>query len=231
LGAKVCYGILLQYHGKGGRCCPTLESVGNRLGVSSRQASSYINELVRAGYIRKTSGGKRRSNHYTFLWHASFAAQDAKDSSGQSGRILPPEENQEIDKKEDLDSLPTHRKASAASPELNVASSTVGRRLLAALVEGMVGREPSHSALGQIVAATPSKTEAEAIEAVHDAFSRGYRVGRKGGPRSMSWFVSVTQNYWADRMRRALPPAAAYTAMEPPEMDRMTAAIELPDAV
>lgn len=65
---------------------------------------------------------------------------------------------------------------------------------------------------------------------IQEAVLKGYGAESKHGPRSVSWFVSVVRNYWADRERRVLPPAAANNGMDSVEFDSMTAAIELPDA-
>jgi len=42
-------------------------------------------------------------------------------------------------------------------------------------------------------------------------YGRFWVATEEDGPRSVSWFVSVVQNHWADKERRALPPVAAGT--------------------
>jgi hypothetical protein len=228
MGAKVCYGLLARFAGKNGDCFPTMQTIGRRIGVSDRQARSYIGELVCGGYIRRTRRGNHTPNRYAFLWHASFVATDGKEAAEQNGRILPPEENQAREKHIDLDCLATHRGMRDPSPEPILGYSTKGWKTLSDLVEGLIGTKLSRSSLGRIVAATPGITGDEALEAIQEAIIRGYGAG-KHGPRSVSWFVSVVRNYWADRERRALPPPAG-TSMASADFDSMTAALELPDA-
>src|SRR5260370_38573562 len=50
-GAKLCYIRLLGFAGKDARCYPSLEKLGQGLGVSDRQARDYVKELERAGLI------------------------------------------------------------------------------------------------------------------------------------------------------------------------------------
>jgi len=228
LGAKVCYGVLARFAGKDGKCFPSLQAIGKRIGVSDRQVRSYVAELVRAGYLVKVRRGTRKSNRYIFIWHPSFDGAERKDSSGESGRILPTEENQ-LTEELDLDYLPTQRKRRDAPSEVTARCPSNGRKSLSDLVEGLVGRKPSDSALGRIVGATPGKTESEAIEAVQDAVLRGYGAGSRHGARCMTWFVSVARNYWTWRERYSLPPAASARGAQSQEFARMTEAIELPD--
>jgi hypothetical protein len=106
-----------------------------------------------------------------------------------------------------------------------------GWKGLSDLVEKLLEKKLTQSGLGRIVCATPGQSGLEAVEAIREAICRGYGAESKDPPRSVSWCVSVVRNYWADRERRRLPPAAPSTGMESAEFNRMTAAIELPDAV
>jgi hypothetical protein len=164
LGAKVCYGLLTRFAGENGQCFPTMRTIGRRIGVSDRQARSYVAELVREGYIRRLRGGNRRSNHYAFLWHASFDTADGKDSSGQTGRIFPPEES-ELREHTDLGCLATHRRTRDAPPEPMIGCLPADWKSLSDLVGGLIENRPTRSRLGRIVAATPGNTAAEAVEA------------------------------------------------------------------
>ncbi len=228
LGAKVCYGVLARFAGERGKCFPTMQTIGARIGVSDRQAKSYIAELAREGYIRRARGGSGRPNRYHFLWHPSFDATDGKLPSRMTGTILPTEETVPRENP-DLDLAP-HRKDGDAPPESISGPSPDGWKPLSDLVEGLIERRPCRSSLGRIVAATPGKAGAEAVEAIQEAVQRGYGAESERGPRSVSWFVSVVRNYWADRQRRALPPAATNDGMDAAEFNRMVAAIEMPGA-
>jgi hypothetical protein len=45
LGAKLCYGKLMQYSGRNGRCFPKQQTLAKDLGVSVPSISNYVNEL------------------------------------------------------------------------------------------------------------------------------------------------------------------------------------------
>jgi hypothetical protein len=229
LGAKVCYGVLARFAGEGGECFPTMQTIGARIGVSSRQAITYVAELRHSGYIERARGGSGHPNRYFFLWHPSFDAADRKDSSVVIGRILHTEESH-LREEADLDCLATHRKNRDAPPEPAAGRAPDGLKTLADLVRGLLETEPSQSGLGRIISATPGGTEAEAVEAIQEAVRRGYGAQSKHAPRSVSWFTSTVRNYWADRQRRALPPTAERIGMGTAEFEQMTDAIELPDA-
>ena len=69
-GAKLCYGKLAEYAGKKDHCWPKLKTLGLALGVSSRQATTYLVELRKWELIsvksRVTSG---QSSIYAFHQH------------------------------------------------------------------------------------------------------------------------------------------------------------------
>jgi hypothetical protein len=67
-GAKLCYGRLMQYAGKNGRCFPSHATLGRELGVKPRQVANYVAELRVAGLIvPRVSPGK--STEYGFARH------------------------------------------------------------------------------------------------------------------------------------------------------------------
>jgi hypothetical protein len=228
-GAKLCWGVLARFAGKDGRCFPTMQTIGRQIGVSERQAKSYIAELTRERYIVRTRGGSRRSNQYSFLWHSTFEVADGQDASQQTGKILPTEESHTKEELHDLDYLPMNRKMRDSRPASTFTDLDQEWKGISDLVEGLLEETPTQSCLGRIVSATPNKTDAEAVEAVQEAILRGYGKNGKKGPRSGSWFVSVVRNYWEDRERRAMPPPAS-NGGERADFNRMVAAIELPDA-
>jgi hypothetical protein len=66
-GAKMCYGALSLFAGEDGQAWPSMETLGVELGVSRRQAVSYVKELKEQNFIKTVATGK--SNKYIFLWH------------------------------------------------------------------------------------------------------------------------------------------------------------------
>jgi hypothetical protein len=222
-GAKLAYGVLARFAGRDGVCRPSARTIAERLGVSDRQVKSYVSELVRAGYIERERGDRRGPNNYYFLWRSEFAGfeLEGKGSSLREGKNSSPKENHRRENY-DLDYLPTHRKQRDAQAD---PMATDWQRL-SALVERLLGRRPTKASLGRIISATPTRMEAEAIQAIEAAERSGYDAKHRHGPRSASWFVSVAQNYWDDRVRRAPPPPAATTILEPGAFDRMNAAFD-----
>jgi hypothetical protein len=222
-GAKLAYGVLARFAGRDGVCRPSARTIAERLGVSDRQVKSYVSELVRAGYIERERGDRRGPNNYYFLWRSEFAGfeLEGKDSSPREGKYSSREENHRRENY-DLEYLPTHRKQRDAEAD---PMATDWQRL-SSLVARLLGRKPTTASLGRIVSASPTKTGAEAVEAIEAAERSGYNAEHKHGPRSASWFVSVVQNYWDDRVRRALPPPAAVPILEPGAFDRTTGALD-----
>jgi hypothetical protein len=72
-GAKLCYVRLMGFAGRDARCYPSLETLGNALGVSERQTRDYVKELERAKLIAIEQRGLRRTNIYLFLWTEELA--------------------------------------------------------------------------------------------------------------------------------------------------------------
>jgi len=221
-GAKLTYGILCRFAGKDGACYPTSRTIAQHLGVSERHVKRYLAELVNRGYIERERGDRRGPNNYYFLWRPEFAGFELEGTnpSPREGKYSSPKENHL--RETDLDYLPTHRQQRDAQAD---PMATDWQRL-SALVARLLGRRPTKASLGRIISATPTRMEAEAIQAIEAAERSGYDASHKHGPRSASWFVSVVQNYWDDRLRRALPPPAAVPILEPGAFDRMTGAFD-----
>jgi len=222
-GAKLTYGILCRFAGKDGACYPTSRTIAQHLGVSERHVKRYLAELVNRGYIERERGDRRGPNNYYFLWRPEFAGFELEGTnpSPHEGTDLSPKENH-IRENIDLDYLLTHRKKRDAQAD----HGATDWPRLSSLVERLLGRKPTKASLGQIISATPTKTEAEAVEAIEAAERSGYNADHQHGPRSASWFISVAQNYWADKLRRALPPPAATPILEPGAFDRMAGAFD-----
>ena len=64
--ARYLYCVLRQYCWAKETCIPSQTTLGKDLGLSSRQVSEYINELIREGLISKTRRGYT-SNSYTVV--------------------------------------------------------------------------------------------------------------------------------------------------------------------
>jgi hypothetical protein len=182
----------------------------------NRQYSAADNRKNSAGENRKNTAGHNRQN-------SAAGKEQIKRTSERSRDYGPVPNDYRPARSQDLDYLLTHRQKRDARAD----ESATDWPRLAALVEELLGQKPTKNGLSKIISATPTKTETEALEAIEDAKRRGYDASHKNGPHSMSWFVSVVQNYWADKLRRALPPRAAVPAPDPEVFDRMTAAIDL----
>jgi len=85
-GAKITFGVLSQFAGKNGVCCPRQEKIAERMGVSRRQVIRYIEELKKEKLILVSRQGLRKPNYYKFLWRKEWtdtANQEVTDLSPQ----------------------------------------------------------------------------------------------------------------------------------------------------
>jgi hypothetical protein len=233
--AKLLYGRLALFARKSGRCNPSHKTLGRETGVSPRHVRNLLAELQRCGLVtwKRTGGSALYAVGPADMFHArkrnSSAARERNSNSAQSGTPVPITRglSVEVDRKEettDSDYLPTNRKKHDSPAD--VRSVPDGWKDLSDLIGGLLGRTPSLSRFGRIVSATPGKADAEAVEGIEDAVRRGYGANSKHRPHTISWFVSVVQNYWADRERRALPPAAPDTGVDSAEFRQMTEAFD-----
>jgi hypothetical protein len=78
--------VLLRHCRNTGVCFPGQETLGKTLGLSVRQVSDYVNELIEKGYIVKTRTGFNTSNTYTVIRHFK---EDTKSSSGHTRNTVP----------------------------------------------------------------------------------------------------------------------------------------------
>ena len=94
--AKLLYGRLLRYMGKGGQCNPKLATLAAQLGCCVRTVNNCIAELRREGLISTV----RRMAHleFRFHWHAAIQPEDIKNLESlrkrlaESGYTLTPED-------------------------------------------------------------------------------------------------------------------------------------------
>lgn len=124
-GAKLCWARLAQFAGKDGECYPKQETLAAELGVSERQARSYVRELEEFALLEATQHGLGTSNSYAFLDHAwihegqpsapaadppdrqSASGQDRKNASGQDRQFASVPTREEIQNTEKF----THTRA------------------------------------------------------------------------------------------------------------------------
>lgn len=72
LGAKLCFGKLMQYAGRDGQCFPKQQTLADDLGVSVPSISNYVNELELVKLIMRKDG------YYLFLKHPLNQLQDSE---------------------------------------------------------------------------------------------------------------------------------------------------------
>lgn len=80
LGAKICYGRLMQFAGKRGVCWPKQQTLATEIGVSLRSVADYIKELYDNNLITseqlKNPGAPKK---YYFLMHEWMEFKDGAD--------------------------------------------------------------------------------------------------------------------------------------------------------
>lgn len=222
-GAKLAYGLLCRFGGRDGRAFPTIKTLSNRLSVCETQVKTYLAELRRKGYIEQERGGNGEPSRYYFLWRTEFKAcewPDRRNSAPQTDGI-PPTEGIQLSNY-DLDYLPADCEMRNPRSGGNILGVAPSWPMLAELASKLLGRRLSNSSIGRIISATPAKLETEAIEAIEDAERRGYGAESRRGPNSASWFVSVVQAYWQDRLQRSLPPKGKLIEMKRADFDSMS---------
>jgi hypothetical protein len=104
VGAKLAWGRLARYAGADGRCYPTMETLGEEIGVGERQAQNYAAELERNQLIRRVTRFQERrqtSNGFQFLWHTMFedgvndrSGEGVNNRSGEGAKDRSPKESQ-----------------------------------------------------------------------------------------------------------------------------------------
>jgi hypothetical protein len=90
-GAKLCYGRLAQFSGRGGKCHPSERTLANELGVSERTCRRFLAELKDRQLIRVHRIGLGRANRYEFLeheWMSDFRSD--KNDRSERPELSPP---------------------------------------------------------------------------------------------------------------------------------------------
>lgn len=85
-GAKLCFGRLCRYAGRGLYAFPKIALLGKELGVGTRNAKKYLRELSDAKLIEIVRTGG--ASHYFFLTHPWIRERDA-DGNNSSSHNLP----------------------------------------------------------------------------------------------------------------------------------------------
>lgn len=82
--AKLVFGHLLRRAGKRGYCWPSVEEIGEAVGLKESRTKECIDELAKAGLIsrhRRYENGVRASNTYKFLRHEMLFGPDLEEAS------------------------------------------------------------------------------------------------------------------------------------------------------
>ena len=223
-GVKLAYAALIRFAGQDGVCFPSMQALGDRLGVSSRQARAYIAALEKKQLIRR----KKRydnlgqiSNEFEFLWHNLVSGSLKKSSAGpRKDRAVSPrndssaedsqtKESHSEERNADLDCLPLNPKTGESSSR-NQSESVCRqyprvRECLARYmrVPGEEKEYPTDRTIVEIMDAAGTHDEHEVNAALNYLyFERGLKPFSKNGPRSFAWFKTVLQDFFQKRRDR-----------------------------
>jgi hypothetical protein len=223
-GDKLAYGALLRFAGRDGSCFPSMQTLGAKLGVSSRQARSYVAALEQTQLIRRVkrcNDNGQTSNGFQFLWHA-LLTDSVKDTSGgprndtsalprngSSAEESQIEESHLEETNTDIDSLPRNRRKRDSPSGIGSASVCkkypLVRERLARYMQspGEKKEYPSDRIVVDVMDAAGTHDEQEVVEALnylHDA--RGLKPLTKHGPRSFAWFMTALQDHFRKKRDR-----------------------------
>jgi hypothetical protein len=223
-GDKLAYGALLRFAGRDGTCFPSMQALGAKLGVSSRQARAYAAALEGAQLIRRVKRFDQRgqkSNGFQFLWHHLLkdslknssagprkdnAVLPRKDSSAEESQT---KESHSEEVKTDLDCL-LHfgneigppagtREPSKCKPYPNV------RECLARYMQlrSDAKEYPTERVVVDIMDAAGTHDERDVIAALKYFYNeRGLKPFTEHGPRSFAWFKTVLQDHFRKKRER-----------------------------
>jgi hypothetical protein len=132
-GAKLTLARLVRYGGRNGKCFPTMETLGQEVGVGERQAQKYVAELERHHLVRRISRyfrGAQTSNGFEFLWHELFkegvnddSPGRVNDRSGEGANACSPKESQ-FEESHSEETTTDKRISGYASPKTRSAASS-----------------------------------------------------------------------------------------------------------
>ena len=223
-GAKLAYGALLRFAGRDGSCFPSMQALGAKLGVSSRQARAYVSALEDAELIRRVKRSDdcgQKSNGFQFLWHhllndslknsSAGPRKDAsvfprKDSSAEESQT---KESHSEEIKTDLDYLRHFPKEIDSPPGAPAPSKCKPypkvRECLARYMQlpGDEKEYPSDRTVVDVMDAAGTHDEQDVIAALKYLFDdRGLKPFTQKGPRSFAWFKTVLQDHFTKKRER-----------------------------
>jgi Helix-turn-helix domain len=254
-GAKLAYGRLVRYAGENGQCYPTVESLGNEIGVGVRQAQKYLSELERAKLIRRVDRYLNRgqtSNGYEFLWHEMFSGggersfgEGVNDETPRGVNDRSPKESQseeshseENQKRLRLTARDSQKtRFAAGGVESECAQYPRLREALASYMQGNDSDARIYPTDRQVVDVKDSALGASELEIIeclrYLRQERGLLPGSRHGPRHFSWFPTVVVDYFRrerDRQAAATPAGASGLpgiGIDKATFNSMTEAIEI----
>ncbi len=223
-GEKLAYGALLRFAGRDGSCFPSMRTLGARLGISARQARSYVAALEHAQLIRRvkrSDDGGQTSNGFQFLWH-ELLTDSVKNTSGgprndtsalprngSSAEESQLEESHLEETNPDIDSMPRNRKnrdspSGIGSPSVCKHYPLVRTRLARYMqLPGEKKKYPSERTVVDIMDAAGTPDQREVIEALNYLYDeRGLKPLTEHGPRSFAWFMTVLQDHFTKKRDR-----------------------------
>lgn len=226
--AKNVYALLSRFAGTNGECFPSMETIANGVGCSTRHAKNLVKELIDAGLLRSKRGGSGKSNRYVFPWRDWLETPEVNSESPKKGTTVPvcrgttdpPNRVIEGIDSTDLDldyPLRGHISKAGSSEEFEALRSLVGN---------MLQRKPSEKCLLRIIDAAPNKLVSEAVEAIESANFRGYGAGSKHAPDCCKWFESTVGDHFHRKAQRFSPPIAKAITMNDEEFDRLSQAFD-----
>ncbi len=224
LGAKLTYGRLCRYAGQDGNAYPSVATLGQELGVCTRQARRYIHELEKERFIRieEMSG---QTNRYIFLWHRLLdpgstpftpdksgtpgGKSDTPDKSvrGTPDKSVRPTPDIYVRLRESVvrESGKENRDFDCASRKNSGPHECKYPKLREALTYYM-RTEPTERQVLNVMEAV-SETEAEVVRCLVFLYNERELIpGTENGPRSFAWFPTVVQDFFH---KRAMLPEAA----------------------
>lgn len=217
-GAKLCYGRLARFAGKDGKCYPSMETLGRELGVTGRQARSYLSELESEKLVQRV-GEQGKVNHFQFLWHSLFneprkntagvevlrkntagvLRKDASAKESQGKRVPDSDLDVDIDmanRKNRASPLvispprkPKPRTKCKAYPDL--------RNMLGSYMSGGGNATvwPTDRQVVEVMKAAGGADEKAVMSHLRHLFmERGLRPGTDQGPEHWTWFVAVIKD-------------------------------------
>lgn len=218
-GDKLAYGALLRFAGRDGSCFPSMKTLGARLGVSCRQARTYVAALEHAKLVRRVKrcdNGGQTSNGFEFLWHALLTESVKNTSEGprNDASALPRNDTSAKESQlEESQSEETETRLRLPAPiSKNPEGSSDGCKTYPKLREALAdymqesGEEriyPTDRLVVDVMDSAEGASEQEVIQClVYFLEERGLRPGTRSGPRHFAWFPTAVGDYFRQKHKR-----------------------------